>query len=149
MARASQAALTVQAVVFGFDPDPGTPSNRTLQVRTVRSGVPTADVERGETCAEATTRRRAADAAAVQVASLVRALEQAGGRLGGLKARVDGVGEVQIRAAPVEEAGSGRIGAGTQVAILAKPVKDPVDDPFVRMWAAGDRGIVEAPPESP
>jgi len=56
MARASQAALTVQAVVFGFDPDPGTPSNRALQVLTVRSGVPIADVERGETCAEAAQR---------------------------------------------------------------------------------------------
>ncbi|MDB5065091.1 MAG: hypothetical protein JWM18_1525 [Chloroflexi bacterium] len=56
MARASQAALTVQAVVFGFDPDPGTPSTRALQVLTVRSGVPTADVERGETCAEAAVR---------------------------------------------------------------------------------------------
>src|SRR5580704_7256664 len=56
MARASQAALTVQAVVFGFDPDPGTPSARALQVLTVRTGVPTADVERGETCAEAALR---------------------------------------------------------------------------------------------
>jgi ADP-ribose pyrophosphatase YjhB (NUDIX family) len=56
MARASQAALTVQAVVFGFDPDPSTPSNRALQVLTVRTGVPTADVERGETCAEAALR---------------------------------------------------------------------------------------------
>ena len=56
MARASRAALTVQAVVFGFDPDPGTPSTRALQVLTVRSGVPTADVERGETCAEAALR---------------------------------------------------------------------------------------------
>ena len=56
MARASQAALTVQAAVFGFDPDPGTPSTRALQVLTVRSGLPTADVDRGETCAEAALR---------------------------------------------------------------------------------------------
>ncbi|HET9051200.1 MAG TPA: hypothetical protein VFO60_05815 [Candidatus Dormibacteraeota bacterium] len=48
MAKAAQAALLAQAVVFGFDPDPATPSSRALNVVTVRGGLPTADVEKNE-----------------------------------------------------------------------------------------------------
>ena len=48
MAKAAPAALAVQAVVFGFDPDPGTAPSRALHVLTVGRGLPTADVERSE-----------------------------------------------------------------------------------------------------
>lgn len=60
MAKAAQAALSVRAVVFGFDPDPDTASSRALQVLTVRGSVPTADVEGRERCAEAAVRAVAA-----------------------------------------------------------------------------------------
>ena len=48
MAKAAQAALLAQVVVFGFDPDPSTASNRALNVLTVKGGLPTADVEKNE-----------------------------------------------------------------------------------------------------
>ncbi|HXA30212.1 MAG TPA: hypothetical protein VN193_15860 [Candidatus Angelobacter sp.] len=67
MAKAAPAALAVQAVVFSFDPDPGTAPGRALHVLTSGRGLPSADVERTE---------RFADAAQ-------RAVEAAGGSVGG------------------------------------------------------------------
>jgi ADP-ribose pyrophosphatase YjhB (NUDIX family) len=67
MAKAAPAALAVQAVVFSFDPDPGTASTRALHVLLGGRSLPTADVERNE---------RFADAAQ-------RAVEAAGGSVGG------------------------------------------------------------------
>ena len=56
MAKAAPAALAVQAVVFGFDPDPGTAASRALHVLTVGKGLPTADVERNERFVDAAQR---------------------------------------------------------------------------------------------
>ena len=56
MAKAAQAALLAQAVVFGFDPDPATPSSRALNVVTVKGGLPTADVEKNERVVDAALR---------------------------------------------------------------------------------------------
>ena len=56
MARAAQAALSVQVVVFAFDPDPHAAPNRALHVLTVRGGLPSADVEARETCNQAADR---------------------------------------------------------------------------------------------
>lgn len=53
MAKAAQAALTVQVVVFGFDPDPSTPSSRALNVVTVGGSLPSADIEGRETVLDA------------------------------------------------------------------------------------------------
>ena len=67
MAKAAPAALAVQAVVFSFDPDPGTAPSRALHVLTSGRSLPTADVERNERFAEAAQ----------------RAVEAAGGTVGG------------------------------------------------------------------
>jgi hypothetical protein len=56
MAKAAQAALTVQVAVFGFDPDPATPSSRALNILTVGGKLPSAAVEQRETTADAGTR---------------------------------------------------------------------------------------------
>ena len=48
MAKAAQAALLAQVVVFGFDPDPATAANRALNVLTVKGGLPTIEVEKNE-----------------------------------------------------------------------------------------------------
>ena len=56
MAKAVQAALTVDAVLFAFDPDPETPPSRALNVLTVRGKLPTAEVEARERCSEAAGR---------------------------------------------------------------------------------------------
>lgn len=56
MAKAAPAALAVQAVVFGFDPDPGTAATRALHVLTAGRGLPTAEVERNERFADAAQR---------------------------------------------------------------------------------------------
>lgn len=71
MAKAAPAALAVQAVVFSFDPDPGTAPTRALHVLTAGRSLPSADVERSE---------RFVDAAQ-------RAVEAAGGHLGGGRRR--------------------------------------------------------------
>jgi ADP-ribose pyrophosphatase YjhB (NUDIX family) len=71
MAKAAPAALAVQAVVFSFDPDPGTPPTRALHVLTVNRSLPGADVERNERFAEAAQ----------------RAVEAAGGQVGGGRRR--------------------------------------------------------------
>jgi hypothetical protein len=60
MAKAAPAALAVQAVVFGFDPDPGTSASRALHVLTVGRSLPSADVERNERFADAAQRAVAA-----------------------------------------------------------------------------------------
>jgi ADP-ribose pyrophosphatase YjhB (NUDIX family) len=60
MAKAAPAALSVQAVVFGFDPDPGTSATRALHVLTVGRSLPSADVERNERFADAAQRAVAA-----------------------------------------------------------------------------------------
>ena len=65
--KAAPAALAVQAVVFGFDPEPGTSPSRALNVLTVNRTLPGGEVERSE---------RFVDAA-------VRAVEAAGVHLGG------------------------------------------------------------------
>lgn len=44
MAKGAQAALAVQVVVFGFDPDPATPPGRALQVLVGGTSLPRADV---------------------------------------------------------------------------------------------------------
>ncbi len=59
MAKAAQAALLAQVVVFGFDPDPATAPGRALNVLTVKGGLPTADVEKGERVADAAVRAAA------------------------------------------------------------------------------------------
>ena len=59
MAKAAQAALQAQVVVFGFDPDPATAPGRALNVLTVKGGLPTADVEKGEKVADAAARAAA------------------------------------------------------------------------------------------
>jgi hypothetical protein len=79
MAKAAPAALAVQAVVFGFDPDPGTASSRALHVLTVGRSLPSADVERSE---------RFVDAAQ-------RAIAAAGLQLGGRRGRAAG-GSLQL-----------------------------------------------------
>src|SRR5258706_6501622 len=56
MAKAAPAALAVQAVVFGFDPDPGTAASRALHVLTVGKGLPMAEVDRGERFVDAAQR---------------------------------------------------------------------------------------------
>jgi len=56
MAKGAQAALAVQVVVFGFDPDPDTSPGRALHVLTQRSSLPSADVEARETCGDAAGR---------------------------------------------------------------------------------------------
>jgi hypothetical protein len=56
MAKAAQAALLAQVVVFGFDPDPATASSRALNVLTVKGGLPTAEVEKNERIADAAAR---------------------------------------------------------------------------------------------
>ena len=56
MAKAAPAALAVQAVVFGFDPDPGTAPSRALHVLTVGRGLPSAEVERNERFIDAASR---------------------------------------------------------------------------------------------
>jgi len=56
MAKAAQAALLAQAVVFGFDPSPATAPARALNVLTIRGGLPTADVEKGERVVDAAVR---------------------------------------------------------------------------------------------
>ncbi len=71
MAKAAPAALAVQAVVFSFDPDPGTSPSRALHVLTSGRSLPTAEVERNE---------RFIDAAQ-------RAVEAAGGSVGGGRRR--------------------------------------------------------------
>lgn len=71
MAKAAPAALAVQAVVFSFDPDPGTTPSRALHVLTSGRSLPTAEVERSE---------RFVDAAQ-------RAIEAAGGQVGGGRRR--------------------------------------------------------------
>jgi len=65
MAKAAPAALAVQAVVFGFDPDPGTAPSRALHVLTVGKGLPSADVERSERFIDAA--QRAVSAAGLQL----------------------------------------------------------------------------------
>jgi len=65
MAKAAPAALAVQAVVFGFDPDPGTAPSRALHVLTVGRGLPSADVERAERFIDAA--QRAVGAAGLQL----------------------------------------------------------------------------------
>jgi hypothetical protein len=65
MAKAAPAALAVQAVVFGFDPDPGTAPSRALHVLTAGRGLPTAEVERNERFIDAA--QRAAGAAGLQL----------------------------------------------------------------------------------
>jgi ADP-ribose pyrophosphatase YjhB (NUDIX family) len=71
MAKAAPAALAVQAVLFSFDPDPGTTPSRALHVLTAGRSLPTAEVERNE---------RFVDAAQ-------RAVEGAGGQVGGGRRR--------------------------------------------------------------
>ncbi len=71
MAKSAPAALAVQAVVFGFDPDPGTAPNRALHVLTVGRGLPAADVERNERFVE----------------TAQRAVSEAGLALGGRRGR--------------------------------------------------------------
>jgi len=66
MAQA-QASLGVAVAVFGFDADPQTAPGRALHVLTVRRGLPRADLESRETF----------------VAAAARAVDAAGGRLGG------------------------------------------------------------------
>ena len=56
MAKAAQAALTVQVAVFGFDPDPATPSNRALNILTVGGKLPATAVDQRETTADAAAR---------------------------------------------------------------------------------------------
>ncbi len=56
MAKAAQAALAVQVVVFGFDPDPRGASTRALNVVTVGGSLPSAEVEVRETVADAALR---------------------------------------------------------------------------------------------
>jgi ADP-ribose pyrophosphatase YjhB (NUDIX family) len=75
MAKAAPAALAVQAVVFSFDPDPGTSPTRALHVLTTKGGLPGADLERGE---------RFVDAAQ-------RAVAEAGVQLGGRRGRGAGL----------------------------------------------------------
>jgi len=65
MAKAAPAALAVQAVVFGFDPDPGTAPSRALHVLTVGRSLPSADVERSERFVDAA--QRAVTAAGLQL----------------------------------------------------------------------------------
>jgi hypothetical protein len=65
MAKAAPAALAVQAVVFGFDPDPGTAPSRALHVLTVGRSLPAADVERNERFVDAA--QRAVSAAGLQL----------------------------------------------------------------------------------
>jgi hypothetical protein len=59
MAKTAQAALAVQVVVFGFDPDPGTASSRALNVLTVGGSLPSAEVEGRETVLDSATRATA------------------------------------------------------------------------------------------
>jgi hypothetical protein len=56
MAKAAQAALTVQVAVFGFDPDPATPSSRALNILTAGGKLPSAAVDQRETTADAAAR---------------------------------------------------------------------------------------------
>lgn len=56
MARAAQATLVVDVVVFAFDPDPTTPPSRAVQVLTVRNRLPSGEVEAREGCAAAAVR---------------------------------------------------------------------------------------------
>jgi ADP-ribose pyrophosphatase YjhB (NUDIX family) len=80
MAKAAPATLAVQAVVFGFDPDPGTAPTRALHVLTVGRGLPTAEVERTE---------RFIDAAQ-------RAVAEAGLQLGGRRGRAAAASPLQL-----------------------------------------------------
>jgi hypothetical protein len=81
MAKAAPAALAVQAVVFSFDPDPGTAPTRALHVLTSGKSLPTADVERNERFGEAAA----------------RAVEAAGGSVGGGgRRRGAGAGGLQL-----------------------------------------------------
>jgi len=79
MAKAAPAALAVQAVVFGFDPDPGTAPTRALHVLTVGRSLPTADVERNERFADAA--QRAVTAAGLQLGGGRRGRAAAAGPL--------------------------------------------------------------------
>ncbi len=65
MAKAAPAALAVQAVVFSFDPDPGTTPSRALHVLTAGRSLPGAEVERNERFVDAA--QRAVEAAGVQL----------------------------------------------------------------------------------
>lgn len=57
MAKAAQAALTVQVAVFGFDPDPATPRNRALNILLTAGGkLPAVAVDQRETTAAAAAR---------------------------------------------------------------------------------------------
>jgi hypothetical protein len=65
MAKSAPAALAVQAVVFGFDPDPGTAPTRALHVLTAGRSLPTADLERNERFIDAA--QRAVEASGLQL----------------------------------------------------------------------------------
>ncbi|HZS15575.1 MAG TPA: hypothetical protein VFC09_13340 [Candidatus Dormibacteraeota bacterium] len=118
MAKAAPAALAVQAVVFSFDPDPGTTPGRALHVLTAGRSLPSADVERGE---------RFADAAQ-------RAVEAAGGHLGGGRRRGGG-GGLQLVGLDDEPSRGNRTVTAWYLAVAA------YDEEAGGKWASVGRGL--------
>src|SRR5579884_3326119 len=71
MAKGVTAALSAGVVVFGFDPEPGTPANRALHVLTARRALPRAELEARERFTDAA--ERAVSAAGLELGGRRRA----------------------------------------------------------------------------
>jgi len=116
MAKAAPAALAVQAVVFSFDPDPGTTPGRALHVLVSGRSLPSADVERSE---------RFADAAQ-------RAVEAAGGTVGGGRRRGASLQLVGVDDEP---------GRGNRTVSLWYMGSAPYEEGSSARWSSVGRGL--------
>jgi ADP-ribose pyrophosphatase YjhB (NUDIX family) len=117
MAKAAPAALAVQAVVFSFDPDPGTAPSRALHVLTSGRSLPGADLERGE---------RFADAAQ-------RAVAAAGGQIGGGRRRA---GSSPLQLVGVDD----EPGRGSRTVTAWYLATAPYEEGGSAKWASVGRG---------